>query len=147
VTDLGHDEPTLILANRSTRPAAKPIGRCAQRMIVENMIEDGIDFFHMATLSSAAALTLDCDLQLSHDQQPLSSPGLRARSGLSARQVPAPISRDFVDVTATVTITGSEIQVPYHKRAQYPLLIAAGFATTDAMIPRLGGRGRRLVFE
>src|SRR5262249_29889871 len=31
VTDLGHDEPTLILTNQLTRPAAKLIGRYAQR--------------------------------------------------------------------------------------------------------------------
>jgi hypothetical protein len=33
VTDLGHDEPTLILTNQLTRPAAKLIGRYARRMI------------------------------------------------------------------------------------------------------------------
>ena len=51
VTDLGHDEPTLILTNVLTRPAAQLISRYAQRMIVENTIEDGIDFFHMDALS------------------------------------------------------------------------------------------------
>ena len=40
------------------------IGRYAQRMIVENTIEDGIDFFHMDALSSAVALKVNCDLQL-----------------------------------------------------------------------------------
>jgi hypothetical protein len=54
--------------------------------------------------------------------------------------------RDFVDATAAVTITGSEIQVRYHKRAHNPLLLAAGFAMTDATIPWLGGRRLRLVF-
>jgi hypothetical protein len=44
------------------------------------------------------------------------------------------------------TITGSEIQVCYHKRAHSPLLIAAGFATTDAAIPWLGGTRLRLLF-
>src|SRR5262249_2847633 len=56
VTDLGHDEPTLMLTNQLARPAARLIGRYAQRMIVENTIEDGIDFFHMDALSSAVAL-------------------------------------------------------------------------------------------
>jgi hypothetical protein len=64
VTDLGHDEPTLILTNQLTRSAAKLIGRYAQRMIVENKIEDGIDFFHMDALSSAVAMKVNCDFQL-----------------------------------------------------------------------------------
>ena len=45
-----------------------------------------------------------------------------------------------------VTITDSEIQVRYPKRAHNPLLIAAGFAATNATIPWLGGRRLRLVF-
>src|SRR3954452_7797607 len=47
--------------------------------------------------------------------------------------------RDFVDATA-VTVTGSEVQVRFHKRAHNPLLVAAGFATTDEAIPWFGGK-------
>jgi hypothetical protein len=54
--------------------------------------------------------------------------------------------RDFVDATAAVTITGSEIQVRYHKRAHNPLLVAARFSGADAVIPWLGGKRLRLFF-
>ena len=64
VTDLGHEEPTLLLTNQLTRSPAKLIGRCAQRMLIENNIADGVDFFHMDALSSAVAMKVDCDLQL-----------------------------------------------------------------------------------
>src|SRR3954454_11959174 len=146
VTDLGHDEPTLVLTNQLTRPAAKLISRYAQRMIVENTIEDGIDFFHMDALSSAVAMKVNCDLQL-----PLMASSLyrllAGRIGRGYEQAKSRhLFRDFVDATATVTITGSEIQVRYHKRAHNPLLIAAGFTTTDATIPWLGGRRLRLGF-
>ncbi|PYV80959.1 MAG: hypothetical protein DMG05_30750, partial [Acidobacteria bacterium] len=43
ITDLGHEEPTLMLTNQLRRSAAKLIGRYAQRMIIENNIADGID--------------------------------------------------------------------------------------------------------
>ena len=33
-------------------------------MLIENKIEDGIDFFHMDALSSAVAMKVNCDLQL-----------------------------------------------------------------------------------
>jgi hypothetical protein len=56
VTDLGHEEPTLLLTNDLHGSPAKLIGRYAQRMIIENSIEDGIDFFHMDALSSAVAM-------------------------------------------------------------------------------------------
>jgi hypothetical protein len=64
ITDLGHEKPTLLLTNQLTRSAAQLIGRHAQRMLIENSIEDGIDFFHMDALSSAVALKMNCDLQL-----------------------------------------------------------------------------------
>jgi hypothetical protein len=64
VTELGHEEPTLLLTNQLTRSPAKLIGRYAQRMLIENGIADGIDFFHMDALSSAVALKVNCDLQL-----------------------------------------------------------------------------------
>jgi hypothetical protein len=32
-------------------------------MLIENEMSDGIDFFHVGALSSAVALTVNCDLQ------------------------------------------------------------------------------------
>ena len=146
VTDLGHDEPTLILTNQLTRPAAKLISRYARRMIVENTIEDGIDFFHMDALSSAVALKVNCDLQLTL----MASSLYRLLAGRIGRGYEHAKSRhlfrDFVDAPAAVTITEAEVQVRYPKRAHNPLLLAAGFATTDATISWLGGRRLRLVF-
>jgi hypothetical protein len=146
VTDLGHDEPTLILTNQLTRPAAKLIGRYAQRMIVENTIEDGIDFFHMDALSSAVALKVNCDLQLTLMASSLYRL-LGRRIGRGYEQAKSRhLFRDFVDATAAVTITDSEIEVRYPKRAHNPLLIAAGFPDTDATIPWAGGKRLQLVF-
>jgi hypothetical protein len=146
VTDLGHDEPTLILTNQLTRPAAKLIGRYAQRMIVENTIEDGIDFFHMDVLSSAVAMKVNCDLQLTLMASSLYRL-LAYRIGRGYEQAKSRhLFRDFVDAAAAVTITESEIQVRYPKRAHNPLLLGAGFSATDATIPWLGGKRLRLVF-
>jgi hypothetical protein len=146
VTDLGHDEPTLILTNQLTCLAAKLIGRYARRMIVENTIEDGIDFFHLDALSSAVALKVNCDLQLTLMASSLYRL-LACRIGRGYERAKSRhLFRDFIDATAVVTITEREIVVRYHKRAHNPLLIAAGFAATDAAIPWLGGKRLRLVF-
>ena len=64
IADLGHEEPTLLLTNQLNRSPCHLIGRYAQRMLIENNIEDGIDFFHMDALSSAVAMKINCDLQL-----------------------------------------------------------------------------------
>src|SRR6266576_3731129 len=52
------------LTNQLRRSAPQLVGRYAQRMNIENGIADGIDFFHMDALSSAVAMKVDCDLQL-----------------------------------------------------------------------------------
>jgi hypothetical protein len=146
VTDLGHDQPTLILTNQLTRPAAKLIGRYAPRMIVENTIEDGIDFFHMDALSSAVALKVNCDLELTLMASSLYRL-FGCRIGRGYEQAKSRhLFRDFVDATAAVTITASEVVVRYPKRAHNPLLIAAGFPDTDAVVPWVGGKRLRLVF-
>ena len=146
VTDLGHDEPTLILTNQLTRPAAMLIGRSAQRMIVENTIEDGIAFVPMDALSSAVALKVNCDLRLTLMASSLYRPRA-CRIGRGYEQAKSRhLFRDFGEAMAVVTITETEVQVRSPQRAHNPLLIAAGFATTDATIPWLGGRRLRLVF-
>jgi hypothetical protein len=146
VTDLGHEEPTILVTNQLTRTAAKLVGRYAQRMIIENSIADGIDFFHMDALSSAVAMKVNCDLQLTL----MASSLYRLLAGRIGRGYEHTKSRhlfrDFVDATAEVEITKSAIVVRYQKRAHNPLLIAAGFDTTEAAIPWLGRKRLRLVF-
>lgn len=58
VADLGHEEPTLLLTNQLHHSPATLIKRYAHRMLIENGIADGIDFFHIDTLSSPVALKI-----------------------------------------------------------------------------------------
>jgi hypothetical protein len=51
-----------------------------------------------------------------------------------------------VNATAQVTLTESDILVRYQKRAHNPLLIAAGYDTTETHIPWLGRKRLQLVF-
>jgi Transposase DDE domain len=146
VTDLGHEEPTILLTNQLTRTASKLVERYAQRMIIENSIADGIDFFHMDALSSAVAMKVNCDLQLTL----MASSLYRLLAGRIGRGYERTESRhlfrDFVDATAEVEVKASRIVVRYQKRAHNPLLLAAGFDTTDVTIPWLGRKRLQLVF-
>jgi len=144
ITDLGHEEPTLLLTNQLRRSAAKLVGRYAQRMLIENGIADGIDFFHMDALSSAVAMKVNCDLQLTLMASSLYRLLASKIGNGYATARSRHLFRDFVDATADVTITEGEIFVQFQKRAHNPLLIAAGFAKTDTPIPWLGGRRLRL---
>ena len=146
VTDLGHEEPTVLLTNQLRRSAAKLIERYAQRMLVENHIADGIDFFHMDALSSVVALRVTCDLQVTLMASSLYRlPGRRIGNGYEVAKS-RHLFRDFIDATASVRLTEREVVVRFQRRAHNPLLIAAGFDRTDVVIPWLGGKRLRLAF-
>lgn len=145
ITDLGHEEPTLLLSNQLRRSPVHLIGRYAQRMLIENNIEDSIDFFHMDALSSAVALKVNCDLQLTLMASCLYRL-LACRIGNGYEKAKSRhLFRDFIDATAAVTIAKKDITVRFQKRAHNPLLLAAGFDKTDLKVPWLGGKRLRLV--
>jgi transposase len=140
ITDLGHEDPTLLLTNQMRRSPSHLIGRYAQRMLIENNIADGIDFFHMDALSSAVALKVDLDLQLT-----LMASGLYRLLGQRIgrgyeRTRSRHLFRDFVEASAMVTIDAKRIEVQFQKRAHDPLLRAAGLDRGSVPVPWLGHR-------
>ena len=146
VADLGHEEPTFLVTNQLRRAASTLIERYAQRMVIENSIADGIDFFHMDALSSAVAMKITCDLPLTLMASSLSRL-LGAQVGRGSEVAKGRhIFRDFIDAVGVITLSDDAIQVQYQKRAHNPLLIAAGFGTTDVPVPWLGNKRLRFVF-
>lgn len=146
VTDLGHEEPTLLLTNQQRRSAPKLIERYARRMLIENNIEDGVSFFHLDALSSAVALKVNCDVQLTLMASSLYR-HLGQRIGNGYETVKSRhLFRDFIDATAAIEIDERSIWVRYPKRAHNPLLLAAGFDQMEIRIPWLGNKRLHLVF-
>ena len=140
----GHEEPTLLLTNQLSRSAPHLIGRYAQRMLIENNIEDGIDFFHMDALSSAVAMKVNCDLQLTLMASSLYRLlGARIGQGYEVAKS-RHLFRDFIDATAVIRVTDKEVVVRFQRRAHNPLLLAAGIAQTDVSIPWLGKKRLRI---
>jgi hypothetical protein len=146
ITELGHEEPTLLLTNQLRRSAAKLIGRYAQRMLIENNIEDGVSFFHIDALSSAVALKVNCDIQLTLMASSLYRHlGQRVGNGYEVAKS-RHLFQDFIDATALIAIDEKTIGVQFQKRAHNPLLVAAGFDKTDIRIPWLGNRRLQFLF-
>src|ERR1017187_1571833 len=146
VTDLGHEEPTSVVTSQPARSAVHLIGRYAQRMLIENGIADGVDFFHMDALSSAVAMKVSCDLQLTLMASSLYRLlGEKIGNGYATAKSQH-IFRDFINAVANVMITEREIQVRFQKRAHNPLAVAAGFAQTDLPVPWLGKKRLQMVF-
>ena len=146
ITDLGHEEPTLLLTNQLQRSPARLIERYARRMLIENNIEDGIDFFHMDALSSAVAMKVNCDLQLTLMASSLYRYlGQRIGNGYEAVKS-RHLFRDFIDATAHIEIDERAIWVRFQKRAHNPLLLAANMEQTKVAVPWLGNKKLQFLF-
>ena len=146
IDDLGHEEPTFLITNQLQRTPVKLIERYAQRMIIENRIADGINFFHMDALSSVVAMKVNCDLQLT-----LMASSLYRLLGTEIGQgyqtaTSRHLFRDFIEATAQIHILEQEIVVRFPKRAHNPLLLAVGFDKKNVPIPWLGGKRLQLLF-
>ena len=145
IEDLGHEEPTFLITNQLKRSAPKLIERYARRMIIENTIQDGIEFFHMDALSSSVPMKVDCDLQLTL----MASSLYRLFAGQIGQGFECAKShtlfRDFIDATATVDVAADQITVRFQKRAHNPLLLKAGFDKKTVKVPWLDKRPLQLV--
>jgi len=145
IDELGHEDPTLLLTNQLRRSPVPLVERYAKRMLIENNIQDGVDFFHMDALSSAAAMKVNCDLQLTLMASSLYRL-LATQIGQGYQHAKSRhLFRDFIDATAQVSITQNDVTVRLQKRAHNPLLIAAGFDTIDTPVPWFGGKHLRIV--
>jgi hypothetical protein len=134
ITELGHEEPTILLTNDLDGAASGRITRYAQRMLIENHLADAVDFFHLDALSSAVALKVDFDVALTEIATGLYRLFARRLSGYEtakARQ----IYRHFLDTPAQVEIAEQTIEVRLPKRAHNPLLIAAGIGSKQVSVP------------
>ena len=144
ITDLGHDEPTILLTNDASSTAKTLITRYAKRMLIENALADAVRFFHIDALSSSVGFKVDFDmalLVLASGLYRLMAHRMRGYNDAQARQ----IFRDIIDMPADVTITENEITVRFHRRAHLPIVLASGLFDKPVAVPWWSGRSLRLV--
>jgi transposase len=144
ITDLGHDEPTILLTNDSKSTTKKLVTRYAKRMLIENALSDAVRFFHIDALSSSVGLKVDFDmalLVLASSLYRMMARRMRGYDDTQARQ----IFRDLIDMPADIKITGSEITVRFHRRAHLPIVLASGLFNKPVSVPWWNGWNLRLV--
>src|ERR1700694_2605461 len=112
-------------------------------MLVETGLSDAVDFFHLDAPSPAVALNVTFDVLL-----PVLGGGiyrmfakmLHGYERARARQ----IFRRFLDTSARGTVSQQAVTVQLPRRAQNPLLIAAGLIGQATKIPWWNGRTLRI---
>jgi hypothetical protein len=146
VTELGHEEPTVLLTNHLDRTCPDLVTRYAQRMLIENGISEAIQFFHLDALSSMVGLKVDFDLQITLMASSLYRL-MAARIGREYERAQAKkLFRNLLDVSATITISDQEVVVALDKRAHNPFLVASGLAKTPTPMPWFGDKKLVITF-
>ena len=140
IRDLGHDKPTLLITNRMHERAADLVDRYARRMLIENAIEDAIDFFHMDALSSTVPLRIDLDLQLTLIASTLYRKLAHRLGGPYTTAKARTLFNHFVKAPATVITNTNQVVIRLGRRAHNNMLRAAGYLGSQGHIPWLHGR-------
>lgn len=143
ITNLGHEEPTILLSNDHTSKTPALITRYAQRMLIENALSDAVRFFHVNALSSAVGIKVDFDMALmviASGLYRLLAKDMRGYADAHAGR----IFRDLIDMPATVTVDQSNVTVRFHRRAHLPIIIDSGLLATHVRVPWWNGLTLRL---
>jgi hypothetical protein len=140
VTDLGHEDPTLVLTNNFAIPCPALMTRYAQRMLIENGISEAIQFFHIDALSSMVGLKVDFDLQITLMAGSLYRLMAEKIAREYERAQAKKLFRNLLDVSATVTITETQVLVTLDKHAHNPYLVASGLANAPTPMPWFGNK-------
>jgi hypothetical protein len=144
ITDLGHDEPTILLTNDHRSTVKSIITRYAKRMLIENALSDAVRFFHIDALSSSVGFKVDFDmalLVLASGLYRLMAGRMRGYADAQARQ----IFRDLIDMPADIAITENEIRLRFHRRAHLPIVLASALIDQPVAVPWWHGRALRLI--
>ena len=146
ITDLGHEDPTIILTNDFTIECPALVTRYAQRMLIENGISDAIQFFHLDSLSSMVGLKVDFDLQITLMASSLYRLMAKKIGREYDRLTAKKLFRLLLDVSATVMVDAKEVTVVLDKRAHNPYLVASGLAQEPTPMPWFGGKRLVITF-
>jgi len=145
VTDLGHEEPTILLTNDLKAGRANLITRYAQRMLIENGIAEAIHFFHIDALSSMVDLNVDFDLQMTLMASALYRLFANRLPETYRRATAKTLFSHLLDVGGHVDVGQKEITVILDRRAHNPILAESQLTDRPIPMPWFGRKNLRIV--
>jgi hypothetical protein len=138
VTELGHEEPTVLLTNHRKLGPVELVTRYAQRMRIENGISEAVQFFHLDALSSRVGMKVDFDMQLTLVASSLYRMMAQRIGREYSHSQAKTVFRNLLDLSGKVEVTATGCGDPGQARAQ-PLsgrLWSGRSAHADALVRR-----------
>jgi hypothetical protein len=140
VTELGHEEPTVLLTNHRKLGPVELVTRYAQRMLIENGISEAVQFFHIDALSSMVGMKVDFDMQLTLAASSLYRMMAQRIGREYSHSQAKTVFRNLLDLSGKVEVTATTVAVTIDKRAHNPYLVASGLADQPTPMPWFGDK-------
>lgn len=122
VTGTGRELPMLMITNDFDTSAKEIIEIYVLRWLIENNIQENIDFFSLNALSSPVIVKVDFDIAMTLIANTLYKT-LSKKFRLFDNSKPKTIYRNIVQSNAKISITSHKIEVNFGKKSFNPLIM------------------------
>ncbi len=144
ITGNGKIKPAIIITNDFEKSINEIVRKYAKRWLVEKVISEQIEFFHLNKVSSSMVIKVDFDLTMSilaHNIDRLFALDLEGYSHMTSQS----IYEKFISTPAAVEISGKKITVKLKKKRNLPMLLENMDKFKESKMPWLNDK--QLVFE
>ncbi len=146
VTGTGRELPMLIITNEFDAPPKEIIEIYALRWLIENNIQENIDFFSLNALSSPIIVKVDFDIAVTLIANTLYKM-LAGKFKLFDKAKPKTIYRNIVEGAAKIYIDSDAIKVIFGKKAFNPLIMDWISSLPEIKVPWMENRIIQYDFE
>ena len=146
VTGTGRDLPMLIITNDFDTPAKEIIQTYALRWLIENNIQENIDFFSLNALSSPVIVKVDFDIAMTLIANTLYKT-LSKKFKLFHSSKPKTIYRNMVKGDAKISLNDDKIEVVFGKKSFNPLIMDWISSFPKIQVPWMDNKSIEYSFE
>jgi len=146
VTGTGRQQPMLIITNDFDTPAKEIIGTYALRWLIENNIQENVDFFSLNALSSSIIVKVDFDIAVTLIANTLYKI-LAGKFKLFDKAKPKTIYRNIVEGAARIRIDSNTVKIIFGKKAFNPLIMDWISRLPELKVPWMDHRVLQYDFE
>lgn len=146
VSGTGRELPMLVITNDFDIRVKQLIGTYALRWLVENNIQENIDFFNLNALSSPVIVKVDFDIAMTLIANTLYK-ALSNKFKLFDKSKPKTTYRNLVEGEATIAITSNRIKVKFGKKSFNPMIMDWVGSLRTTKVPWMNNRILEFSFE
>lgn len=146
VTGTGREQPMLIVTNDFETPPKEIIETYALRWLIENNIQENVDFFSLNALSSPIIVKVDFDIAITLIANTLYKI-LAGKFKLFDKAKPKTIYRNIVEGSAKIYIRSNTVNVIFGKKAFNPLIMDWISSLPELKVPWMDNKLLQYDFE